>query len=1098
VDDEVERLQRAIAALKAQRAALGDDATDLALGPLQQRLAQLEQAAAPPAQQLRQVSVLFIDVVGSTSLSQHLSPEQIHAVMDVTLAAFTRIVDAHGGRVLQYAGDSLLAAFGAPVAHEDDARRAVQAGLAILADAVAQAEAVRRRHGHEGFGVRAGIATGPVLLGGGVDGEQSIRGMTVNLAARMEQTAPHGRLRICPDTQRLVRGLFELEPQPPLAVKGRDEPIATWLVQRAARDAATQARRGVDGVATPLVGRAAPLAALRQALADWRAATAAAVRVACVVGEAGLGKTRLLAELRRTEPGLRWLDAQAGERDQGRPYGLMRQLFAAPLRLLDSDPAALARSKWLEGMAPLLRSAGDAAVLGHLLGIDFAAHAEVAALQHEQRQLRDRGFHHATQALRALAAGGAPLALLLDDVHWADPGTLDFVDHLQAAGPELALFVVALARPQLDEQRPGWSAAPGRLRLPLDALADADAGALADALLARLQPPSAALREQLIETADGNPFFMEEMVNLLVDRGAIVADGDAWRLREPVADAPRLPGTLAGVLQARLDALPPALVQVLQRAAIVGHAFWDDALRALGPDPEPGPALDGLCARALVVPRPASRLEGRREFVFRHHLLHQVCYARVLERDRVPAHARIARWLESLPGEHPMELVAEHHERGAEPERARAAWQRAAVQAQARYANAQALAHAERARTLTPPAQLRERFALSLLCAQVLALLGEPQRLQHELDALRQLAELAGDAALRAQAADRQARTLLDSGDALGALTPAEQAAALAQQALPALAAPAGLVVVQALNRLGRYADAQRAAARVLEQARRNGDRRTEGALLNDLGIIADDHGDFGAAIEHYRRALQCHLETGNRSHEAGVLSNLGYAELNVGDFAAAEPRFAAARELFAQIGQRAPEAVVRVNLALVALHRGHPAQAIEQVQHALPMLRATRSRAAEAAARRVSGQARLALGDAGAACTELRAAHDAFRALDLRHLAAEAQASLAEAQLAAGERDAALRASREVLDSLQRGVPLEGTEEPMKVYLCCWRVLHACGDDRAGAVLVQARQALLERAARIGDAARRESYLEAVPHHRALMRGEAAAPGAG
>ena len=277
---------------------LGADVVDLALAPLRERLAR-EQAggAAQEVQQLRQVSVLFCDVVGSTQLSQHLSPEEIHAVMDRALAGITRIVHGHGGTVLQYAGDSLLAVWGTPVAHEGDAATAVSAALAALEEAREQSAAVQRQHGFEGFGVRAGIASGSVLLGGGVDGgvdgAHSIRGMTVNIAARMEQTAPPGALRVCPDTWRLVRGQFGGSKQPPLLIKGRDAPISTWLVHGARGDAPLHAERGVDGVATPCVGRSAELQALHQA---FRAGDG--LRTVIVVADPGIGKSRLAREFR--------------------------------------------------------------------------------------------------------------------------------------------------------------------------------------------------------------------------------------------------------------------------------------------------------------------------------------------------------------------------------------------------------------------------------------------------------------------------------------------------------------------------------------------------------------------------------------------------------------------------------------------------------------------------------------------------------------------------------------------------------------------------------------------------------------------------------
>ena len=244
----MEALTLAIAALEAQRSVLGDAVIEAALGPLRKQLADF--GANLPRR--RQVSVLFLDIVGSTALSKSLDPEDVQDIVDSALQSFSACVTSRGGKVLQYAGDSLLAAFGSESAREDDAERAVHAGLDLLAEARVQAERVARVHGLSGFGARVGIHTGQVLLGGGVDEEGTIRGFTVNIAARLEQSAPPGRLRISHDTWRHVRGVFEVEAQPPLLVKGQDEPLRTYLVDRASPRAFRVPMRGVEGAETPV------------------------------------------------------------------------------------------------------------------------------------------------------------------------------------------------------------------------------------------------------------------------------------------------------------------------------------------------------------------------------------------------------------------------------------------------------------------------------------------------------------------------------------------------------------------------------------------------------------------------------------------------------------------------------------------------------------------------------------------------------------------------------------------------------------------------------------------------------------------------------
>ena len=258
---EAQQLEAGIAALEAQRATLGDAVVDAALAGLKARLAALRASAAEPAQSLKQVSILFLDVVGSTSLGQRLDPEEIGAVMEGVLTRGTAIVEAHGGKVLQYAGDNLLAAFGADRAFEDDAERAVRCGLALLALGKSVGESVRAAHGHAGVDVRVGIHTGGVLLGGGVDEDGSIRGQAVNIAARMEQTAPPGALRISQDTYRLLRGGFEVEAQEQLLVKGVDTPVRSYLVRQARPRDFDIAARGIEGVETRMIGRDAELRA---------------------------------------------------------------------------------------------------------------------------------------------------------------------------------------------------------------------------------------------------------------------------------------------------------------------------------------------------------------------------------------------------------------------------------------------------------------------------------------------------------------------------------------------------------------------------------------------------------------------------------------------------------------------------------------------------------------------------------------------------------------------------------------------------------------------------------------------------------------------
>jgi class 3 adenylate cyclase/tetratricopeptide (TPR) repeat protein len=1087
--DDIESLEAAIGALQRQRGTLGDAAVDAAVSALQSQLA--AQRAGAAVQQLRQVSVLFADIVGSTSLIRQLDPEETHAVMDGALARFADIVRAHRGRVLQYAGDSLLAVFGTPAAHEDDAERAVLAGLAIGAAARTLSAQLQAARGHECFDVRVGIHTGGVLLGGGVDRDNSIRGLTVNIAARMEQTAPAGGLRISQDTWRQVRGRFDMAEQPPLLVKGSDTPLVTYLVQgpRSRRDGL--AGRGVAGVSTRLVGRSPQFVQLQQAYAALcpGAGGDSGLRCITLVGDAGHGKSRLVAEFRRwteVQPGgALWLQALASEQRSNQPYGMLRALLAAVSGELEDEPAPQARQRWLAAVTPLLRSEGDAALLGHLLGLEFAEHAEVRSLLADARQLRDRGFFHASQLLRALAAQagpGRPLVALFDDLHWADDGTLDFIAHLSATHADLPLLLLGLTRPTLAERRPDWQ--PAAQQLPITPLDAHSADELVDALLAPLGGVPAQLRKILTEGAEGIPFYMEELVNMLLDQGVIASDGAAWQFHAERLQALKVPATLVGVLQARLDALPAEARALAQRASVVGYRFRDDGLAALSTVPEG--ALQALVDRDLVQPQDGPA--GFGEFSFKHHTLHQVVYDSVLRRDKRQWHAQAARWLLGLPGSTPHDQVADHFERGDEPALALAHWQLAAETAASRYANAQALASADRALTLVPAEDLRRRHGLTLLRCRVLHLLSERKPLAGELDRLLALAQQLDDAALQTDALTRRGCYHYDGGDVVLAMDLARQAVALAPEAVPVEGARAHALLAQCLSRLGRRDEAQVESASALRLAQTAGSAQHEGIILNDMGMRADEAGDHGAAMDLYRQALERHRHVGQRSNEGGTLSNLGYAALMLGDYATAVAQFEQARELFAHTGHRQNEGITLINLGIAQLHQQQPAAALQQAHRAHRLLQAAGIRWADGAALRLIGQAALALGDIAMAVEHLAASRDLFDALGMRDLALEPMAGLALAAMQQGDNATALRQVMQMLERMDAGVSLAGTEDPMGVQLACYLVLDAANAPRAQQVIESAHAALMARSVRIGDASQRHTYLHQVPSHRGVL----------
>ena len=1110
---EQRQIAATIAGLEAQRPVLGDALTDAALAPLRERLAALAAASgeAPPdhdAQVLRQVTVLFMDVAGSTTLSRRLDPEDIHAVMDGLLARCTARVELHDGKVLQYAGDSLLAVFGAEASREDDAERAVHAGLALLAEGAAEADAVRARFGHDGFGVRVGVHTGEVLLGGGVDGDASIRGITVNIAARMEQSAPRGGLRISHDTWRLVRGAFEFEAQPPIDVKGLDAPIVTYLVRRVRPRRARGPTRGIEGVVTPMIGREHELAQLRRAFE--RLCREGESAFVTVVAEAGLGKSRLRAEFEA------WADvqpqavcafrSQAQPQTQGQPFGLLRDLLAARFELDDADSMADAKGRFTGGVVPLLVTddgteiaEAHAHLLGQLIGLDFADSPHLRGILDDAGQIRRRGLHAAVQVFRRFAQrDGVPLVLSVDDLHWADDGTLDFLDRLahssDGAGP---LLLLAFTRPTLFERRPDWGCdvpdGPAVERLDIGALPPESSRRLAHELLRGFGEVPDDLRDSVCARAEGNPFYMEELVKMLVDQGVIEIGPGGWRLARERFDIDAVPKTLTGVLQARLDSLPPAERRALQHAAVVGTAFWDAALAAI--DPSALELLPALERRALIVRRPDPPFDSVGEYTFSHQLLHQVVYTSVLKAPRRRAHARVAAWLAAQNGARANDfhgVTAEHFERAGDTPQAVEYFVRAVEHAGGVHAHEAALGHAARALALLGdeqgPAARELRWRLLAVRERTFDLLGRRAEHRADLDAMALLADAGDELERRADVLKRCSYYAMRIGDTKTQESTAREAIALAERAgAVEIRLRALNLLATALSDQGRVDEGRSLALAGRAAARAHGLRRVEGSFLNSLSVMATQQDDVAAALDISRQQWEMFRDMGDRPAEAVSVMHLGIALLGVGERARARGHLEESLRLIRAVGDRAMEPYALTYLAMIAQRDGDHAAARRHAEAARAISVDVHSPPTEVIALCRLAEIDLAAGALDAAETALLRAHALASETD-DPLRFDAAAGLARVALARGDANAALAALADTIERVEQGDPLDSTESRQLIRLTCYEALQRIDDPRAATVLAMAHDDLQQRAALLDDPALRASFVEGIPEHRAIL----------
>jgi ABC-type oligopeptide transport system substrate-binding subunit/class 3 adenylate cyclase len=711
---EREQLEQAIAQLETQRATLGDGVVDVSITALREKLAALERTP----EQRKQATILFADLSGYTAMSETMDAEEVSEVMNALWQRIDAAIVEHGGRIDKHTGDGVMAVWGVQEVREDDPEQAIRAALAM------QAALTEFKVSHN-INMRIGLSTGLVLLGT-VDttGEFSIFGDTVNLASRLEEIAPTGGVLISHDTYRHVRGVFDVLEQEPILLKGKTRPVQTYVVQRAKPRAFRLPTRGVAGVETRMVGRDAELLMLQNMFRD--AIEDAEAQVVTVVGDAGVGKSRLLYEFEKwieLQPEQVWrFEARATPETEARPYGLIRRMFANRFEILGSDSAAEVRHKFRAGMAVALNS-DQAALVGQLLGLDFSASPAV------QTRLGSESFGemattHLANYLQTIASN--PTVILLEDIHWADDSSLDLLDHLVGAVPTVRLLVICLARPPLFERRPSWGEGrEAHTQINLKPLSRRASRALVGEILQKAEGIPHELRDLIVEGAEGNPFYVEELVKMLIEDGVIVPGHDHWQVELQQLARVHVPPTLTGVLQARLDSLPPKEKMLLQRAAVVGRLFWDTAVAelkakegsGLGKE-EIGSLLEAVRDRELVFRREHSAFAGAEEYIFKHTSLRDVTYETVLLNLRRVYHGQVARWLEVAAGKRIGEylgLIAGHYELAGEGEKAVEYLLRAGDQARLAYACQEASGYYHRALPLLEEQGKLDQMARTLM-----------------------------------------------------------------------------------------------------------------------------------------------------------------------------------------------------------------------------------------------------------------------------------------------------------------------------------------------------------------------------------------------
>jgi class 3 adenylate cyclase len=1115
-DTQAYALEQAIAALEAQRKALGDAVVDAALRPLRNRLAAIQMVAAvdepaegwaeAPSRKLRQVTILFVDLVGSTDLIQHLDPEDVQAVIDGALSAFAVLVRQHGGEVLRYAGDGLKAAFGAEKAGDNDAERAVACGLALLQEAGRRGRAVQREHGLAGLDARVGIHTGPVVRGGGVERQNSLSGLAVHIAARMEQAALAGTLRISMDAYRQVQSVVHVQEQPPLQVKGLDVPMRTFVVQGLRQRHLRGLRHGTDGAITAMVGREQELAGLHEA-ARAVLAPGSTVRAITVMGDAGLGKSRLLAEFQATwPPGLRsaavW---RAGSQPQGRdqPYGLLRDLLFWHVGVRDSHTQQQAQQAFAAALQPVFGDAADEqiALLGQLIGLDYSASPFIAGILPDGAQRRARGLNAWLRCL-TLHAAQQPLVLLLDDLQWADDASLDALDHVATASAPLPMLLLCAARPSLLERRPHWAAHwPAHQCVQVAPLSAQGCDALADGLLNRFARPDTELRALLTRQSAGNPYYMEALLQMLVDTGAASVKAGGWALQRSLLQAHQVPSTLVGVLQAILDALDPRELRSLQQASVVGAYFWDDALAAI--DPTATKDLPALSRRELALPQAQSAFMDAQEYAFRHHLLHQVTYDTVLRSDKRLAHARAARWLQRRSQGRESELashIAEHFERADEKSQAVDYWLLAAEGALPLEADPSALRHADRALNLDDGSDLRRRLRLHRVRADVYRRNGDGAAHEQELTAMESLAERIDDDVLRLSVAFERAWRLSLQARFAESIELARQRLASAPGGSPKDAARLHGLIYVGLARMGRSDEAMTHARQGIALAHAAGDLPTVGQIHTNVGVLEMDANRVGVALAHHQQAMAAYQAAGSRSGMNTARINQAHVQATLGDVAGARDLLRLTIEDCRETGNRRMEAAAQANISGLLTELGDGESAYAAAQEALRLAAVSGDSRASAWAHNGAQYAAHAMGQFELALQHARLAEEGLRAHSASAVAWINAAAAALNLLALGRVDETRDAAEALLVEIDAG---DGWDDAFELAYLLHEALAPLSHPRAAELLNKAYHALSAHADKMAAHVPREAFMRSLALHRAICKlwddratGRATAPG--
>lgn len=940
--------------------------------------------------QRRQVTVMLIDASAIADLFEDLDPERSSVIMNDMWEFLWEIVILGGGRIGERFGDTVLAVWGSEVIQESDPERSVRTALDLQAKTVEyfdkhlrieiSPESAEAQDADSARFLKISISTGTVLVGNSrATGEFITTGPAVNVAKRTISTTPIGDVIVSHDTYRHIRGLFRIEEikrPDTISLGPQGSRSRQYLVKGVKPRVFRTETRGVEGVETPMIGRKPELTKLMTFLDAVKEDRE--LQIVTVVGPAGIGKSRLLYEFSDKVDLLpdRYFvfKARALETMQGQPFSLVKDIFLFRFDIGEKESEATAREKFVTALLNLTADETGpfgngpdremkAHFVGQLIGFDFSDSPHIARMVENEGQIQDRAILYASQFFISVSKKH-PVIFYLDDLHWADDESLNFLDIISQNCGSSPIFICCFARNILFERRPHWGEGRenwGRIELP--SLTKHETAELIAEILEKADNVPEPLQDLLITKTAGNPFYIEEMIKMFIDQGVIETSGEQWAIAAERLSEINIPQTLTGVLQSRLDRLSDIERRVLQRASVVGREFWDSTLADLDDGIDLPSILGNLRKKELLFRKETSVFDNSAEYVFKHALLRDVTYETILLEERRNWHLRTAELLIEKKGkrrdEYPA-LIAEHYEKGGEIERSANWYGRAAESARRSHAleisekyfikaleNWETISSEDQVTFLTPEQVMKWHHALGRVLylqarfheaiaafARVLDManalnsklgkayaywglsftqfeLGET-RLAYEssieterLGSDPELASSKDADFLVAAGLYRQGRALISMGRFEDAISLAERA----QQELPKRGGgtTAGRInslhILAAANMyLGRFKEAQEFERQEVKISREVGDLRTASNGLNSLGFQSYMQGKGKEAIEYYEEALQIAFDIGNKSGVIMIQSNIYGAKVLLEEYSSSEDGL---RALIDEVGDK-------------------------------------------------------------------------------------------------------------------------------------------------------------------------------------------------